>query len=101
MGRYDGRVEDRRGLGTGELFRKLNSKLRGYFNCYGVIGNSRSLWQFHNEVVRMMYKWLCRRRERARMSWERFNAKVEWHGLVTPVINERPSRRKPGMVCLY
>jgi len=94
-------LKENRSVKLRELFRKLNSKLRGYFNYYGVIGNSRSLWQFHNEVVRMMYKWLCRRRERACMSWERFNAKVEWHGLVTPVINERPRRRKPGMVCLY
>ena len=41
-----------------KLFRKLNSKLRGYYNYYGIIGNYDSLQKFFNIALDILYKWL-------------------------------------------
>lgn len=39
-----------------EMFRQLNSKLRGYFNCYGVVGNLRSICRFHHQAMEVLHK---------------------------------------------
>ena len=44
-----------------QIFQKLNSKLRGYYNYYGMIGNSISLAQFFGRAIRILFKWLNRR----------------------------------------
>jgi RNA-directed DNA polymerase len=49
-------IKTSRSLQIGELIRKLNSKLRGYFNYYGVIGNYRSLYEFFCHVRLALWK---------------------------------------------
>jgi group II intron reverse transcriptase/maturase len=56
-----------------EQARMLGLKLRGHYAYYGVAGNSDSINRFLNEVKRLWKKWLCRRSQRAKMTWERFN----------------------------
>ena len=46
------------------IFAEVNAKLRGYYQYYGVTGNSRSLREFRQCVRRLMYRWLNRRSER-------------------------------------
>ena len=46
------------------LFSSLNSKLRGYYNYYGVIDNSGSLWEYFYYAVKTLFKWLNRRSQR-------------------------------------
>ncbi|MBZ9685903.1 hypothetical protein G9F72_006045 [Clostridium estertheticum] len=36
----------------------LNSKYRGYFNYYGVIGNSKGLSEFYGATLKILYKWM-------------------------------------------
>ena len=84
-----------------DLIRKLNSKLRGYYRYYGVIGNAKSLWEFDMHVVQMLHKWLSRRSQRAKLSWKRFQTQMKWHGLVRPSINEVWTRREFRVVRLY
>ena len=43
------------------LFKRLNTKLRGYYNYYGVYGNYDSLKQFFDCAIRILKKWLNRR----------------------------------------
>jgi group II intron reverse transcriptase/maturase len=43
-----------------ELFQHLNGKLRGYYQYYGVHGNSASLQHFFDGVVRRLWQWLNR-----------------------------------------
>jgi RNA-directed DNA polymerase len=94
-------LKEHRSLRIRELFRKLNSKLRGYFNYYGVIGNSRSLHEFYGQVVHMLQKWLSRRSQRGRVNWQRVKRMMERFDMVKPFINEQPFRRKSAYVCLY
>jgi len=55
-----------------EIFHQLNSKLRGYRNYYGLIGNSASLGQFYYQARRILFKWLNRRSQRRSIDWEEF-----------------------------
>jgi len=74
------------------LFSSLNSKLRGYYNYYGVIDNSKSLWEFYYYAVKTLFKWLNRRSQRRSYNWQGFKAMLEHYQLERPRITER--RRK-------
>ena len=54
-----------------EQHKVLSSKLRGHYNYYGVTGNSWSLERFRYEAVRLWWKWLGRRSQRARLTERR------------------------------
>lgn len=75
------------------LFSTLNSKLRGYYNYYGVIDNSRSLWSYYYTAVGILFKWLNRRSQRRSYNWHGFNAMLEHYQLVRPRITERRRRQ--------
>lgn len=71
----------------------LSSKLRGHFRYYGLRGNSVALSRFRYEALRLWRKWLCRRSQRARLSWEAFNRLLTRHPLPPARLN--PSWRQP------
>jgi RNA-directed DNA polymerase len=72
-----------------KLFLELNSKLRGYYNYYGVIGNYPSLNQFYEQVRRILFKWLNRRSQRKSFTWEKFEGCWERYRAMKPRITER------------
>jgi len=59
----------------------LKQKLHGHFDYYGIIGNFDALARFRTEVMRTWRKWLHRRSQRARMSWERMNVLLKRYPL--------------------
>ena len=71
------------------LFRKLNAKLRGYYNYYGIIGNFDSLKEFFYQMTRILFKWLNRRSERKSYNWPGFKALVKHYGLLFPRITQQ------------
>jgi hypothetical protein len=50
----------------------LTRRIQGHFNYFGVSGNFRSLLLVIEQAKRIWYKWLCRRSQRKRLTWERF-----------------------------
>jgi group II intron reverse transcriptase/maturase len=54
------------------LFAKLNAKLRGYYNYYGIKGNYKSLHDFFYQVTRILFKALNRRSQRRSYNWKGF-----------------------------
>lgn len=66
--------------------RVLGSKLRGHYAYYGITGNSPSLARFHWIVRSIWRKWLDRRSNSTRVSWERFARIVERYPLPPPRI---------------
>jgi len=50
----------------------LCRRLRGHFNYFGVSGNARSLRRLREQVRVVWFKWLCRRSNRHRLTWERY-----------------------------
>lgn len=45
-------------------------KVRGHYNYFRAVGNMTSLWIFHREVVKLLYKWLNRRSQRRSLTWD-------------------------------
>lgn len=70
----------------------LAAKLRGHFNYYGIRGNSVSINRFAYEVRRIWKKWLGRRSQRAKMTWEKFNRLQQRYPL--PPARVRPAPRQ-------
>lgn len=68
------------------LFRKLNRKLQGYYQYYGIIGNYKSLGTFVYRITQMLFKWLNRRSQRKSYHWKGFKELVKHFGIVQPRI---------------
>ena len=74
------------GLPKETLFTKLNRKLRGYYNFYGIRGNSKSLGRFAYHVGQLFYKWLNRRSQRKSYNVVGFKALLKDFELIKPRI---------------
>ncbi|MBB5352688.1 group II intron reverse transcriptase/maturase [Haloferula luteola] len=68
----------------------LRRKLRGYWNYYGVIGNSSMTAKDQREVNRLLYKWLNRRSQRRSMTWKQFGRRLPGWELPPPRVVEVP-----------
>jgi group II intron reverse transcriptase/maturase len=69
-----------------ELFAKLNVKLRGYWNYYGVRGNYESLSDYLYQITRELFKGLNRRSQRKSYTWAGFRALLNRYPLIKPHI---------------
>jgi RNA-directed DNA polymerase len=67
----------------------LGRRLRGHFNYFGVSGNFPSLLRLVEATKRAWYKWLCRRSQRKRLTWERFTDLLRQRPLPRPRITVR------------
>jgi RNA-directed DNA polymerase len=63
---------DHRHLPVRQQHATLRRKVQGHINYYGVNGNIHSLKRFVYQAKRSWYKWLNRRSQRARLTWDRF-----------------------------
>jgi RNA-directed DNA polymerase len=71
--RVNGWCRENRHLAVRQQHARLVRRVQGHINYFGVNGNTHSLRRFVYQVKRSRYKWLNRRSQRARLSWERFN----------------------------
>ena len=68
------------------LFAKLNRKLRGYWNYYGIRGNSESMNDYFYHIKHILLKWLNRRSQKKSYNWTGFRALLKDFPLVAPRI---------------
>jgi len=59
----------------------LSRKLRGYFSYFGITGNSRCLQAYRYRVEHIWRKWLCRRSQKAYISFARWSRLRERYAL--------------------
>ena len=59
----------------------LSLKLRGHFAYYGVTGNYPALVKYRWAVVAIWHKWLIRRSQRARLTWEQVQRLLKRYSL--------------------
>ncbi|MBK1700569.1 group II intron reverse transcriptase/maturase [Thiococcus pfennigii] len=69
-----------------KLFAALNAKLCGYYNYYGIRGNSESIGDFFYQVTRMLYRQLNRRSQRRSYNWKGFAELIKAFKLARPHI---------------
>lgn len=64
----------------------LTRKLNGHYNYFGVNGNIEALGKLLHATKCAWQKWLNRRSQRARMTWERFKQLLAKHPLPKPEV---------------
>lgn len=84
---------ENRNLKLKELFQKINAKLRGYYNYYGIIGNYDSIYEFYFKAKKILYRCLNRRSQRRSYNWEQFKTVLRWYGMLTPRITEQREKQ--------
>jgi group II intron reverse transcriptase/maturase len=62
----------------------LVRRIRGHMNYFGVNGNTRALWMLVHHAERAWFKWLRRRSNKNRLTWERFNDVLKAYPLPRP-----------------
>jgi RNA-directed DNA polymerase len=77
-----------------EFFRRLNARLRGHYNYYGLRGNSHALKRFFDWAMQCAFKWLNRRGgKRKSYTWKLFNPILDRVKIARPRITEVKRRR--------
>lgn len=92
--------KDNRHLRLTELFDKLNRKLRGYNQHYGIIGNYRSLREFWDKAMEILMKWLNRRSQRKSYNKHGFFELLKHFQVIRPQIMQVVSRQLSFNYCV-
>ena len=71
---------------TKEWWKTLAAKLRGHFQYYGMSENYYSIKRFYQYTMRMVRKWLNRRSQKGKMSWDKFAKYLKHYPLSKPKI---------------
>lgn len=80
-----------RNLAVPEIIKKLNRKLIGVYNYFGVIGNYDCLSKFYKITRVTLHKWLNKRSQKKSYTWEGFNKLLR----IIPLALPRIVKRKP------
>jgi len=84
---------ENRHVKVSEQFARLNAKLRGYYNYYGVHGNAASLSYYFHAVTQTHLKWLNRRGQRKSYTWVGYKEALKHYKVELPRIVGRPKTK--------
>lgn len=80
-------IKKNRHIGLHDLIKKLNVKLVGHYNFYGITFNSNGIYRYHKAVVELLFKWINRRGGKRVWNWKRFSKLIEeWQPIKKPSI---------------
>jgi group II intron reverse transcriptase/maturase len=71
-----------------QVIANLNVKLTGYYNYYGIRGNTQSVWDVYSIVRSIMFSKLNRRSHRRSYTWESYVDLLRDVGIKKPVIRK-------------
>jgi group II intron reverse transcriptase/maturase len=87
-------IKQHRHLPGREFFERLNTRLRGHYNYYGLRDNLRSVHRFFNWAMDCTFKWRNRRGGKRRsFLWEQFTQILDRVKIARPRIIEVRRRR--------
>lgn len=66
--------------------RYLNAMLRGHYNYYGVTGNFPSIAAIYRHTKEIWRRYLSKRSQRAKLSWEKYLRILEDYPLIKPYL---------------
>lgn len=72
-----------------EFFALLNSKLRGYYNYYGVIGNLDGIGEFYYRAMGLLFKAMNRRSQRRSYTWLGFSHLLRYFEIERPRLTDK------------
>ena len=80
-------IRDNRVMPVGELIKKINQKIRGHYQYYGVTDNTRGVKSYQTVVKWQLFKWLNRRSQRRSYTLDTFfNGLMKTFPLLEPSI---------------
>jgi group II intron reverse transcriptase/maturase len=85
-------IRSHRMMPVGELIKKINEKLAGHYQYYGVTDNTKEIKNFLNATKWLLFKWLNRRSQRRSYTFDSF-----FNGLLRTFPLAEPRIR----VCLF
>ena len=88
-------VKENRHQPLARTMKMLRAKLRGTWNYYGLIGNSRRMTLFYRVTCRTLHKWLNRRSQRHSLTWPALHRVLERFHVPPPRIVEKPRQQMP------
>jgi RNA-directed DNA polymerase len=81
-------IKYNRVMPVGEMIKKINQKLRGHYQYYGVTDNTNSVKSYLNAVRWLLFKWLNRRSQRRSYTLDTFyNGLLKTFPLLEPTIS--------------
>ena len=83
-----------------KLMKTLAAKYRGYWNYYGLRGNSKSLGQFYWLTTGVLFKWLNRRSQKTSYTWPSFRRLLHRFQVPAPRIVEN-ERKQMALPCCW
>ena len=83
-------IKENRNRRLKDLFKELNTKLRGYDNYYGVRGNYEQLAAFFYQADRLLFTWLNRSSQRKSYTGQSFRDLLHHCKIERPRITEKP-----------
>jgi group II intron reverse transcriptase/maturase len=69
-----------------DVIDKLNLKLRGMFNYYGISDNMPWMSKVIHLVKQFLYKGIKRRSQKSKITWDKLTRMLEYHPLMQPKI---------------
>ena len=69
---------------TEKIWKKLEVKLTGHYNYYGISGNYQSIHHFYYKTIQLTYKWLNRRSQKNSFNWQGFSQYLKCYPLPQP-----------------
>ena len=90
-------VKTNRHLHIHELWKQMATKLRGYYQHYGITDNIIMLENFLYEARKILFKWLNRRSQRKSFDWGKFNLFLKKFPLPRPKIYVNVYEFRPGL----
>ena len=81
-------IKNNRIMPVSQLIKKINQKLRGHYQYYGVTDNTRGVKSYLNAVKWLLFKWLNRRSQRRSYTLDAFrNGLLKTFPLLEPTIS--------------
>lgn len=81
-------IKNNRNMPVGEMIKRINQKLRGHYQYYGVTDNALAVKRYLQIVKNLLFKWLNRRSERRSYNKDTFHkGLLKAFPLLEPKIN--------------
>jgi len=80
-------IKENRTMPVVDLIKKINQKLRGHYQYYGVTDNTKDVKSFANKAKWLLFKWLNRRSQRRSYTIETFfDGLLKAFPIIEPII---------------
>ena len=86
--------KENRHKGIGKIMKSFNTKLRGHYNYFGIIGNGQRLKSYYFRAICALKRWLNKRSQKRSYNWTGFYKMLNLFKVETPGITQKRELNK-------